>query len=83
MLEEYSRDQRAATAALYTFIDLSTQAVQDNPYTSSLGARIRNKNSSKKPVLHKTLAMLDEFYKPCNQHMADLMSDNKWLYVRR
>ena len=47
-----------------------------------LSKRVKNKGTKKKPVHQKTIDLLDEFFQPFNDDLADILSDEKWRYSR-
>ena len=52
-----------------------------NPARSKLEYSVKNKGYSEKPVLDKTVKLLDAFYKPFNEELAKILGDDKWLWL--
>lgn len=45
-----------------------------------LVSQVRNKNTKKKEMLPETRQILEEFYRPFNEKLADVLNDKRWLW---
>ena len=80
MFEEYSQNEVEAIRKIYEFVGVSSTG-RKNPARSKLEYSVKNKGYSEKPVLDKTVKLLDAFYKPFNEELAKILGDDKWLWL--
>lgn len=55
---------------------------QDMPEDLGLARQVKNQGVKKKPVNQETVDLLDKFFQPFNDDLAQLLSDDKWKYIR-
>lgn len=53
-----------------------------NNMTTQMSRGQANKGRLKRMIYDKTIKMLDEFYAPHNEALAELLGDDKWLFKR-
>ena len=70
----------AAIRKIYEFAGVSSTGRND-PARSKLVNSVKNKGYSKKPVLDKTVKLLNAFYRPCNEKLVKILGDDKWLWL--
>ena len=68
----------AAIRKIYEFVGVSSTGRND-PARSKLVNSVKNKGYSKKPVLDKTVKLLNAFYRLFNEKLAKILGDDKWL----
>lgn len=79
MLEQYSSNKTEGLKRVLDYMDVPSEKRRIKRDESD---QVRNKASYVKPVLQKTKDILDHFYEPFNQKLAELLNDEKWLYLR-
>ena len=70
----------AAIKKIYEFVGVSSTGRND-PAKSELEYSVKNKGYSKKPVLDKTVKLLNAFYRLFNEELAKILGDDKWLWL--
>ncbi|KAK7471387.1 hypothetical protein BaRGS_00035939 [Batillaria attramentaria] len=80
-LEDFSADVTAGMTKVFAFLDLA----QPDRETMTNITAIQRRNVGKlalrsHPMLAETRAMLDDFYRPHNQRLAELLHDRRFLW---
>ncbi|GIL90839.1 hypothetical protein Vretimale_16779 [Volvox reticuliferus] len=77
--EDYSAKPREHMEAVFTF--LGVRQPSEAEWTKVLKMETRNKNSNKyKQMLPETRTMLEDFYRPFNERLAEFLGDDRWLW---
>ncbi|GLC45471.1 hypothetical protein PLESTB_000317600 [Pleodorina starrii] len=77
--EDYSAATFAHMEAVFQF--LGVRRPNETEWLKIMGMETRNKNSDKyKKMLPETRAMLEEFYRPFNERLAQVLGDDRWLW---
>ena len=77
--EEYSADIVKTCSEIYRFLEID--APNDNIIDQIATKKKKAHKRSYKPILNATRETLEEFYKPFNEELADLLGDKKWLWI--
>jgi len=76
-MEEYSKDTERIVSMMYEFVG------ENFKVKSNETDEIWNEGAVReKPVLPETVQLLDQFFKPFNAELADMLEDEKWLFER-
>ncbi|XP_046374729.2 carbohydrate sulfotransferase 15-like [Haliotis rufescens] len=79
--EEYSKNITNHMKMVYSFLDLSQVSMDLYEDIEDLKrSRVTKKKKNAAPMLDSTRGILDQFYAPCNQELADLLGDKKFLW---
>ncbi|XP_067951568.1 carbohydrate sulfotransferase 15-like [Watersipora subatra] len=77
-LEDYSKEEVKVMKEILSFVGLSESGLRN---VNQLKKSAKNAIKFPKPVLKETDQMLDDFYRPFNKELADLLSDDRWLWL--
>ncbi|XP_067664491.1 carbohydrate sulfotransferase 15-like isoform X2 [Haliotis asinina] len=79
--EEYSKNITEHMKRVFSFLQLSQPSVDLYEEIEDLGrSRVTKKKKKALPMLESTRLILDQFYAPCNQELANLLGDKKFLW---
>ncbi|XP_035665240.1 carbohydrate sulfotransferase 15-like [Branchiostoma floridae] len=84
-LEDRSRDPRGTMMRVLEFLQLGPveSKSQENAIFTLNKKHVRKpKDARVGPMLPKTQRMLNEFYRPYNQQLADLLNDKRFLWLK-
>ncbi|GIL90772.1 hypothetical protein Vretimale_16845 [Volvox reticuliferus] len=77
--EDYSKTPREHMEAVLKFLGMRQPT--DAEWKTIMGMETRNKNSDKyQKMLPETRAMLEDFYQPFNELLAEILGDNRYLW---
>ncbi|GLI71601.1 hypothetical protein VaNZ11_016865 [Volvox africanus] len=77
--EDYSKTPREHMEAVLKFLGM--RQPNDAEWQTIMGMETRNKNSDKyKKMLPETRALLEDFYQPFNERLAEILSDDRYLW---
>ncbi|BFZ25491.1 hypothetical protein BsWGS_28530 [Bradybaena similaris] len=82
--EDYEKDMKGNLRAVFSFLGVDT--LSDSMLDSIVKQNRRLQNDKKKtagPMFEETRKLLQEFYAPCNQDLADLFGDDRYLWLDR
>ena len=51
-----------------------------DPFTNKKSERIERYRNHRVAMLNKTRSVLDNFFRPYNQRLAEMLGDDKWLW---
>lgn len=78
-MERYATDTENVIAEVMEFIE--APLVSPSLYKQLVARRV-NKGSNSIPVFQKTINILDLFFEPFLQDLAELLQDDQWLFER-
>ncbi|XP_071494091.1 carbohydrate sulfotransferase 15-like [Diadema antillarum] len=81
--EDWSKDHSRYMKEIYTFLDLDPMS-EEFRGNASVGVNLNQRKVVDKrvgPMLPQTRKLLDEFFRPCNEDLAKLLNDDKYLWL--
>ena len=76
MMEDYAAQPQEVVQEILNFIGESLEGTD----ISSLSSVKKNTGVSSKPVLPETRKVIDKFFEPFNEELAQVLEDAKWKY---
>jgi len=82
-LEDYGADNISILSNIFQFLNITM--ISDSELTKKIDTK-RTQNANKRayiksgPMLNKTRALLEDFYRPYNVQLAKLLKDKRYLY---
>lgn len=77
MMEDYAARPEEVVPAIFSFIGESLNGED----IAVLSSKKLNSGVKSKPVLPKTIKLLDDFFVPFNEELATVLEDNKWKFL--
>lgn len=76
-METYAANPTETINEIMDFVDLKPPT---EAQFKKLNSQMVNTGYKRKPVMQKTTDLLNRFYEPFNQELAELLGDTKWLF---
>ena len=76
-MEDYAKHPEKVVPEMFRFVGEDTSGIN-----YKLLKKVVNKGSVGKRVHQKTIEILDEFFQPFNDDLADILGEEKWRYTR-
>lgn len=74
-MEDYAEHPEKVVPEIFKFVG------EDVP-DLGLAQKVVNQGVKIKPVHQKTIDLLDKFYQPFNDDLAEILDNYKWRYIR-
>ena len=74
-MEDYAADPGKVVPEIFRFVN------EPQP-DQWLANQVKNVGVKVKPVHQKTIDLLDDFFQPFNNELAEMLGDDKWRYLR-
>ena len=76
-MEDYAEHPEKVVPEIFKFVGEDMTGID-----LGLSKKVFNKGRMRKPVHQKTIDLLDEFFQPFNDDLADILCHEKWRYHR-
>lgn len=76
-MEDYAEKPETVIPELFRFIGEPAENIDTNMMNVK-----KNTGVKSKPVLPETTALLDQFFEPFNDELADMLGEEKWKFLR-